>query len=122
MALQLATFLDGAGEYEVCSPQLLQEADLAVLKVTAQWCGPCKQIHPHFLAACRGVPGLRVCVLDVDAAQRLELLGVEALPTFIAFREGVEQQRVKGADLLQIQDMIARLGTHARQNTAEGKV
>jgi thioredoxin 1 len=117
MALSLAGCTKGVGRFEACLPQALQEAEHAVVKVTATWCGPCKAIQPEFMKACRELPALQVFSLDVDAAQKegghgaqlLELLDVEALPTFVAFRSGVMHGRVKGASLVDVKQMLSSL-------------
>ena len=93
----------------------LRGAGAAVLKVTANWCGPCKKIHPEFLNLCCAYPHVKSLVLDIDAAQNeggdaqqlLDLLAINALPTFILFRKGVEQSRICGSAPGDLRELFA---------------
>jgi thioredoxin 1 len=83
-----------------------EDCDLAIVKVTASWCGPCKKIHPEFLRLCNEHSTISSYVLDLEAAQReggealrlLDSLDVDALPAFVGFARGRELSRAKGAD------------------------
>ncbi len=81
---------------------LLRSANdrLVVVDVGASWCGPCRMIAPHFeaLAAEFGASAV-FCKVDGDQARDVcSHLGVEGFPTFVFLRQGVEVDRLVGAD------------------------
>ncbi|GGU70838.1 thioredoxin [Streptomyces litmocidini] len=75
-------------------------AELPVLvKFTAQWCPPCRQMKPVLGAiAAEEAARLRIVEVDVDrspaTAQRYGVLGT---PTFMVFREGEPVKSIVGA-------------------------
>ena len=95
-------------------PDALKYCDVAILKVTAAWCGPCNKVHPDFVRLCKASPAVTPYTLDIDAARTessdtqalLEALDVSALPTFIAFRGGVEIGRVKGTGAIDLSNLF----------------
>lgn len=103
------------------APQELRGCPTALLKVTASWCGPCKQIHPGFLSTCEKYATIQAYILDIDEAnqeggdaqQLLEVLDISALPTFVAFHAGQEIGRLKGASVDDMERLFATLKTSA---------
>jgi thioredoxin 2 len=64
----------------------------------AAWCGPCRQMAPHFAAAARQLPGVRFAKVDSDAAQQASAaLGIRSIPTLVLFKGGKEVARRSGA-------------------------
>ncbi len=80
------------------------ESDLPVLlDCWAPWCGPCHMLAPALDALASQHAGrLKVCKLNVEEAQGLaQQLQVMALPTLVAFRNGLpigRQMGVQSAD------------------------
>uniref|UniRef100_A0A7S1LYM7 Thioredoxin domain-containing protein n=1 Tax=Neobodo designis TaxID=312471 RepID=A0A7S1LYM7_NEODS len=69
-----------------------------VVDCFAEWCGPCKTIAPAVERLAVQHPHVTVVTVDVDAEQALAAsLKVEAMPTFIAFKDGAEVKRLTGA-------------------------
>ena len=117
----------GGSEEGGCVPEEIREAPLALLKVTASWCGPCKRVQPEFLRICGTCESVVAYVLDVDAAQKeggdaqqlLDVLDISALPTFVGFRGGKEWGRVQGAMADDIEKLFASLVTAGSESPAE---
>jgi thioredoxin len=75
------------------------ESDLPVLlDCWAAWCGPCHMLAPAIDALAEQYVGrLKVCKLNVEVAtQAASELKVMALPTLIAFRQGLPLDRQMG--------------------------
>jgi thioredoxin 2 len=64
----------------------------------AAWCGPCRQMAPHFAAAARQLPDVRFAKVDSDAAQQASAAyGIRSIPTLVLFKGGKEVARRSGA-------------------------
>jgi thioredoxin len=64
----------------------------------AGWCGPCHRFAPVFETASRAHPDVMFAKVDTDAEPALsERLGIQAIPTLLAFRDGVPLFRQSGA-------------------------
>lgn len=64
----------------------------------AQWCGPCRAMHPVFEDLSASHPGITFARVNVDecpdVAARLSIISI---PTFVMFRSGAPVSRVAGA-------------------------
>ena len=56
----------------------------------AEWCCPCKMFGPIFEKASDAHPDIRFAKVDTEAEQQLGgSLGIQSIPTIMAFRDGV---------------------------------
>jgi thioredoxin 1 len=56
----------------------------------ADWCGPCKMFGPIFEKAAESNTDIRFGKVDTEAEQQLSAsLGIQSIPTIMAFRDGV---------------------------------
>ncbi|WUT33026.1 thioredoxin domain-containing protein [Streptomyces sp. NBC_00691] len=75
-------------------------AELPVLvKFTAEWCGPCRQLTPVLAAmAAEEAERLRIVEIDVDRNPETTVrYGVLATPTLMVFRAGEPVKSIVGA-------------------------
>jgi thioredoxin 1 len=68
----------------------IAENDIVLVDFWADWCGPCKMFAPVFDKSSEKHGDVVHAKLDTDANQQLAgALGIQGIPTLMAFREGV---------------------------------
>ncbi|KIP03198.1 hypothetical protein PHLGIDRAFT_77970 [Phlebiopsis gigantea 11061_1 CR5-6] len=79
--------------------QIIGQDKAVVIDFWATWCGPCKVISPIFERFEAQFPSLEFYKVDVDQAEAIsQEVGVRAMPTFIAFKNGQKIGEVVGAN------------------------
>ena len=70
---------------------------LKVLKFSASWCGPCKQLTPIFNQVKSEVSDVVFQEVDVDAESSLAIqYKVRGVPTIVIEKDGQEVKRIVG--------------------------
>jgi thioredoxin 1 len=70
--------------------QTITDNEIVLVDFWADWCGPCKRFAPIYEKASDEHGDITFAKLDTDANQALSgQLGIEGIPTLMAFREGV---------------------------------
>ncbi|WP_278236929.1 thioredoxin [Isoptericola sp. AK164] len=70
--------------------QAIKDNDIVLVDFWASWCGPCRQFAPVFEASSEENPDVVHGKLDTEAQQQIAAAaGVTAIPTLMAFREGI---------------------------------
>jgi thioredoxin 1 len=104
----------------------ITDNDIVLVDFWADWCGPCKRFAPIYEKASEEHTDITFAKLDTDANQELSgQLGIEGIPTLMAFREGVlvfnqagalpgpalKQviDAVKGLDMVEVHAEVAKL-------------
>jgi thioredoxin 2 len=65
----------------------------------APWCGPCRQMAPHFERAAQALKDrVRLVKVNTEEAPGLAArYAIRAIPTLVLFKDGAEVKRVSGA-------------------------
>lgn len=76
----------------------VSQSDVPVLlDFYADWCGPCKMLHPELESFAEEANDIKVCQINVDNAQELaQLFGILSIPTLVLIKGGQEAARHVG--------------------------
>ena len=78
--------------------QEIAKNDLLLVDFWAEWCGPCKSMHPIFTRMAKKYKQVRFARVNVDNAQDIAMrYGVQSIPTFIMFKKGEIVNTMVGA-------------------------
>ena len=78
--------------------QEISNNDLLLVDFWAEWCGPCKSMHPIFTRMAKKYKQVRFARVNVDNAQDIAMkYGVQSIPTFIMFKNGEIVNQMVGA-------------------------
>ena len=92
--------------------QMVLNSDLPVLvDFWADWCGPCHMIAPHLdRMAGEFVGKVKIAKLNVDENPRISgQYGIQAIPTYITFKNGKQVARQSGADPTLVRNLIQQV-------------
>jgi thioredoxin len=100
-------FLETKADFD----QALAEAGdkLVVVDFTASWCGPCQMIAPKFAAMSEEFTTVLFYKVDVDKNDETsEAQGIQAMPTFIFYKNGKKVESLRGANEVKLRELIEK--------------
>jgi len=78
--------------------QEIKNNNLLLVDFWAEWCGPCKSMHPIFTRMAKKYKQIRFARVNVDDAQDIAMrYGVQSIPTFIMFKNAEVVNTMVGA-------------------------
>lgn len=78
--------------------QVISSDNPTLVDFWAEWCGPCKMMHPVFESLSKQYSNVRFARVNVDLNQNIAMrFGVQSIPTFIMFRSGRIVDKMMGA-------------------------
>ena len=76
----------------------VSQNNLLLVDFWAEWCGPCKSMHPIFSRMAKKYDHVRFARVNVDNSQDIaKKFNVQSIPTFIMFKNGQVAQQMVGA-------------------------
>ena len=82
--------------------QIIKEHDMVVVDFFAQWCGPCQMMHPIVEELANKYRHIKFVKLDIDESINVAIdQKVQVVPTFVAYKNGTEINRIIGYNQLQ---------------------
>ncbi|ROR71888.1 thioredoxin [Bogoriella caseilytica] len=104
--------------------QTISGEGITLVDFWADWCGPCKQFAPVYERVSEQHPDVTFAKVDTEANQMLSAqLQITAIPTLMAFRDGIQVfsqagalpakqleqlvEQVKGLDMDEVRKQVA---------------
>lgn len=78
--------------------QIISAENPTLVDFWAEWCGPCKSMHPIFENLSKKYPNVKFARVNVDNNQNISMrFAVQSIPTFIMFKSGQIVDKMMGA-------------------------
>ena len=78
--------------------QVISKETPTLVDFWAEWCGPCRTMHPVFTRLSKKFKKIRFARLNIDENRDIATkLGIQSIPIFIMFKNGQLVDRVVGA-------------------------
>jgi len=78
--------------------QIVSAENPTLVDFWAEWCGPCKTMHPVFESLSKTYPKIKFARVNVDNNQNISTkFAVQSIPTFIMFKSGQIIDKMMGA-------------------------
>jgi thioredoxin 1 len=78
--------------------EIISKDTLTLVDFWAEWCGPCKSMHPIFTRLAKKYENVKFARVNVDNNQNISMkFGVQSIPTFIMFKNGKPIDKMIGA-------------------------
>lgn len=94
----------------------LDDTTITVIKVSAQWCGPCKKIIPYVESLFQLTQNnVRLFYVDADENERLcHYWRIQKLPTFISYVGKDKTDILESADKVQVLNFFQKVELHSK--------
>ena len=81
---------------------ILKSNETVLVDFWAEWCGPCRSMHPVLDELSQKHENLTIVKINVDTQSELaQKYGIRGIPTFISFKNGQVLKTVVGGQSIQ---------------------
>ena len=78
--------------------QVISAENPTLVDFWAEWCGPCKSMHPVFESLEKQYPKIKFARVNVDQNQNISMkYSVQSIPTFIMFKSDRKSTRLNSS-------------------------
>ena len=89
---------------------ILPSKGYSIVDAGAEWCSPCKSIAPFFESLKDKYPNLKFLKCDIDENREFAIkYNISSIPAFILFKDGLEVDRLVGANRTKLEAMVSAL-------------
>lgn len=89
---------------------MLPSKGYSMIDFGATWCSPCKAIAPFFVSLKDKYPSIKFLKIDIDENQEMaRKYNINNIPAFILFKDGLEKDRLVGANKVKLEEMVSSL-------------
>jgi thioredoxin 1 len=86
---------------------------IIIIKVGADWCGPCKNITPLYNQMANSNNNSNIIFAEINASdadeELLDYIDVKSLPTFLFYKNNTLNNKIIGCDKIQLATTINNL-------------
>ena len=80
-----------------------------IVDATATWCGPCQRIKPKILQMSQYYPHIKFTICDIEEEECPIADFVTVLPTFLIYKDGQLEEKIEGADIVSLMNIVKTL-------------
>ncbi|KAK3233426.1 hypothetical protein CYMTET_56272 [Cymbomonas tetramitiformis] len=100
------------GDYDEFIRKAAEDKRLVLVDFYANWCPPCKKLAPGYAKLSEEFLEPLFLKVDVDQSKDVsKSCGIKCMPTVLAYSDGKVVEKLEGATLNKIQDVITNLPT-----------
>jgi thioredoxin 1 len=90
----------------------LTDNGLAIVKYSAEWCGPCKRVHPQYKELAKKHNEINFLHVDIDSSSESmpnQVSDIYSVPTFHYYKDGKVVDKLEGANINMLITKLERL-------------